>query len=93
MSILDLIREQKEKNKYYTNVDDAQKKMQLQKDSIEKIKNYEWYRTIKEFWTIQANNALERMKTIEWTDLKELWKVQAMLELSEKFLLFLDARE
>ena len=92
-NILEILKEHKEKQKYYTSVEEASIKFKAQKDSIEKIKATPWYKAIKEFFIIQYNSSLERLKTINWLDLKELWKAQAMLEISEKFITFVESRE
>ena len=87
MSILDLIAEQKSKQRFLTKKSDARDYFVRQKGAIEAISNTQWFTEIRDYWSREVVACQERLQTIKSEDIK--W-VQEQLKLGMNFLGFLD---
>ena len=90
MSILDIVTEMRQNQKYYTEVSDAEKIFMQQKASIQAMRELPWYKEIKDFFKREADAGISRLSK---TTNGELFKVQGRLELATEFLDFLNSLE
>lgn len=88
MNILDILKEQQSKKKYYTEKTDAQRYFEKQQKAIKAITNTTWYHEIQEYWKRVAGACNERLRTMK-TD-KEMFRIQGELDTAMAFLDFLD---
>jgi len=92
-SILDDIQEYRERKILENNIIVADKGFLHNIDNIKKIRNTAWYSMIKDYWTREFNDNLERIQNVNASRIEEVAKAQAKLELSKKFLTFLSSYE
>ena len=87
MLIYDLLKEYESKKKYHIDKDDAMVWFVRQKQSIDAIKNTQWFQEIRGYWQRVVLVCNERLRTIRWEDIK---RIQWELDQSMEFLNFLD---
>ena len=86
-------KEEKQKKELEEWVDIAIKLHNEQKNSIKALIEMPWYKTIKDFWILQEQQATQALKNVRFTDLQEFWRVQAKSNIAEKFITFLNNLE
>lgn len=60
---------------------------------IADISNLPWYIKIRNFWIYEWNNALQELRDVDLNDIAKTAKIQAKLDLSVKFITYLDGFE
>ena len=89
----DYDKELKDVNKYYKNLWKSEEIFKSQLDSIDKISSSQWYKNIKNFFIMQLNEWMNILMNTNADNTLELVRIQWKIQLSKKFLDYLDARE
>ena len=92
-NILSEIQDYRERKMMESKIIVADKSFLSNIDKIKRIRKTEWYLMIKDYWTRKFNLSLERVKKVDASKVAEVAKTQALLELSQEFLTFLNAYE
>jgi hypothetical protein len=88
MLIFDLLKENKSKRKFYRDKNEAFEYFSQQRKALKAIEDTKWFKTIKEFFMLEVSACNERLRTMK--SKKDMFRVQWELDISMKFLDFLD---
>ena len=88
MLIFDLLKENKSKRKFYKEKNEAMEYFVQQRKALQAIENTKWFNEIKEFFMREVGACNERLRTMQ--NEREMFKVQWELDISMRFLDFLD---
>lgn len=88
MSILDLLdKDRASRIMFEEEKEDIFKQFEAQKESIASISNTNWFREIVKYWQREKEACQDRLRTMKSDN---IWAVQWELEVSIRFLEFLD---
>jgi len=91
--LYDYDKELKDVNKFYKSLGASEEIFKSQMESIDKISGSQWYKNIKNFFIIQLNDGMNILMNTSADNQLELARLQWKIQLSKKFLDYLDSRE
>jgi len=88
MLIFDLLKENNSKRKFYKEKNEAMEYFMQQRKALKAIEDTKWFKEIRDFFVREVMACNERLRTMK--NEKEMFKIQWELDISMRFLDFLD---